>query len=120
LTLQKNRSPTAAGQYNWVSEFGPPKYQRFLSYATGWLCAIGYHTFLASICFMVGTIIQGLIIINNESYVAQAWHGTLLTIAVMAFAIIFNTVVAGKLPLTEGIAVIIHICGLFGVIVPLW
>lgn len=69
---------------------------------------------------MVGTIIQGLIIINNEDYVFAAWHGTLLTIAVMAFAIIFNTVMAGKLPLTEGIAVIIHICGLFGVIIPLW
>jgi choline transport protein len=118
--VERNRSPTAAGQYNWVSEFGPPKYQRFLSYSTGWLCAIGYHTFLASVCFMVGTIIQGLIIINNESYVFQAWHGTLLTIAVMSFAIIFNTVVAGKLPLTEGVAVIIHMCGLFGVIVPLW
>jgi len=38
----------------------------------------------------------------------------------MSFAIIFNTVVAGKLPLTEGIAVIVHICGLFGVIIPLW
>lgn len=32
---------------------------------------------------MVGTIIQGLIIINNEDYVFQAWHGTLLSIAVM-------------------------------------
>lgn len=38
----------------------------------------------------------------------------------MGFAIIFNTVVVGKLPLTEGIAVIIHMCGLFGVIIPLW
>lgn len=120
IDFELNRSPTAAGQYNWVSEFGPPSYQRFLSYSTGWLCAIGYHTFLASVCFMVGTIIQGLIIISNESYVFQAWHGTLLTIAVMSFAIIFNTVVAGKLPLTEGVAVIIHMCGLFAVIIPLW
>lgn len=51
---------------------------------------------------MVGTIIQGLIIINNSDYVPQAWHGTLLTIAVISFAIIFNTFLAGKLPLTEG------------------
>ena len=69
---------------------------------------------------MVGTIIQGLIIINNDDYVPQAWHGTLLTIAVISFAIIFNTFLASKLPLTEGVAVVVHICGLFGVIIPLW
>lgn len=45
---------------------------------------------------------------------------TLLTIAVISFTIIFNTFLAGKLPLTEGVAVIVHICGLFCVIVPLW
>jgi len=69
---------------------------------------------------MVGTIIQGLIITNNDDYIPQAWHGTLLTIAVISFAIFFNTFLAGKLPLTEGVAVIVHICGLFCVIVPLW
>lgn len=69
---------------------------------------------------MVGTIIQGLIIVNNENYVFQSWHGTLLAIAVICFAIIFNTLLAGKLPLTEGVAVIVHICGLFCVIIPLW
>ena len=47
-------------------------------------------------------------------------HGTLLSIAVICFSIIFNTVLAGMLPLTQGFAVVIHICGLLGVIVPLW
>ena len=69
---------------------------------------------------MVGTIIQGLIILNNESYVAEAWHGTLLTIAIICFSIIFNTLLAGRLPVTEGIAVVVHIVGLFAVMIPLW
>ena len=69
---------------------------------------------------MVGTIIQGLIVLNDDSYVYEAWHGTLLTIAVICFSIVFNTLLAGRLPATEGIAVIVHICGLFGVIIPLW
>ncbi|KAK0261593.1 hypothetical protein LTR35_017846 [Friedmanniomyces endolithicus] len=113
-------SPTSAGQYHWVSEFAPPRYQRLLSYFTGWLCAIGWQTFLASVCFLVGTIIQGLIALNDDTYGYERWHGTLLTIAVICFAIVFNTLLAGKLPLTEGFAVIFHICGLFGVIIPLW
>lgn len=69
---------------------------------------------------MVGTVIQGLIVLNDETYVFESWHGTLLTIAIIVFAILFNTILANRLPLTEGVAVIVHICGLFGVIIPLW
>ena len=29
------RSPTAGGQYHWVSEFAPPKIQKLLSYIVG-------------------------------------------------------------------------------------
>lgn len=30
-------SPTAGGQYHWVSEFAPPSIQKGLSYTVGWL-----------------------------------------------------------------------------------
>lgn len=30
-----NRSPTAGGQYHWVSEFAPPRWQKQLSYLSG-------------------------------------------------------------------------------------
>ena len=69
---------------------------------------------------MVGTIIQGLVALNDETYGFQAWHGTLLTIAIISLSIFWNISLAGKLPLTEGVAVIVHICGLFAVIIPLW
>ncbi len=94
-----------------VSEFAPPSCQRFLSYITGWLCFTGWQSGLTAICFISGTIIQGLIVLNNPDYVFQAWHGTLLTIAVCMFAIIFNTVIASKLPLVEGSVVFLHIAG---------
>ena len=69
---------------------------------------------------MVGTIIQGLIVLNNEKYEFQAWHGTLLAIAIISFSIIFNTFLATRLPLIEGIVLIVHMTGLFVVIIPLW
>jgi hypothetical protein len=34
------RAPTSGGQYHWVSEFAPKKYQKFLSYMTGTIFAI--------------------------------------------------------------------------------
>ena len=35
LTFLILRSPTAGGQYHWVSEFSPPWCQKYLSYITG-------------------------------------------------------------------------------------
>ena len=86
----------------------------------GWLSAIGWQVFLAGVAFMVGSIIQGLVALNVESYVWHAWHGTLLTIAIMAFSIVFNTSLAAKLPLMEGTVLVLHLSGLFAIIIPLW
>ncbi|KAJ9652941.1 hypothetical protein H2198_007850 [Neophaeococcomyces mojaviensis] len=113
-------SPTAGGQYHWVSEFAPPKIQKLLSYLTGWLTAIGWQVYLAGVCFMVGTITQGLIALNVQDYVWHNWHGTLLTIAVIVFSIAFNTILAFRLPLIEGIVLFLHIAGFFAIIIPLW
>ncbi len=69
---------------------------------------------------MMGGVIQGLIILNNPSYVSKPWHTTLIAIAVVAFAIVFNTVLAVRLPFIEGMVLVLHICGLFPIIIPLW
>lgn len=69
---------------------------------TGWLSAIGWQVYLAGVCFMVAGLIQALIALNDESYVPQRWHQTLLTIAVISSSIFFNSVLAVRLPLIEG------------------
>lgn len=113
-------APTAGGQYHWVSEFAPKSGQQFLSYVTGWICVLGWQTGITSIAFLTASQIQSLMIINNVSYDFQRWHGTLLVIAISFFAIIFNTYLAKKLPLVEGIILLLHICGFFAILVPLW
>ncbi|OQN95236.1 hypothetical protein B0A48_18628, partial [Cryoendolithus antarcticus] len=87
-------SPTAGGQYHWVSEFAGPSVQKPLSYLVGWLSAVGWQVYLAGVCFMVGGLIQALIALNNESYMPQPWHQTLLTIAIISSSIVFNTLLA--------------------------
>ena len=69
---------------------------------------------------MTGTQIQALIILNNDSYVPQRWHGTLLIIAILLFSALFNTFLAQRLHLVEGCILILHICGFFAIIIPLW
>lgn len=69
---------------------------------------------------MCGSVIQGLIELNVDGYTWHAYHGTLLTIMVIVFSIAFNTVFASKLPLIEAVVLFLHLCGLFGIIIPLW
>jgi hypothetical protein len=103
-----------------VSEFSPAGAQKFLSYITGWLCVLGWQVNIAAGSYLVATQIQGVIALNDASYVAQPWHATLMIIAVAAVAILFNTFFAKKLPLIEGVILIIHVFGFFGVLIPLW
>ena len=94
-------------------------FSNFEANGKGWLLATGWQGSVVGLSFLAGTIIQGLITLNNPNYSPQPWHGTLLVIAVVAFAIIFNTSLAKKLPLVEGIILLIHVVGVFAIVIPL-
>lgn len=80
---------------------------------------MGWQGSIVGLSFAAGTIIEGLIILNNDSYTPKQWHGTLLVIAMVAFAIIFNTTLAKRLPLIENFLLYVHALGLFAVVIPL-
>nr|POE49097.1 choline transport protein [Quercus suber] len=105
---------------DWVSEFAPRSAQKFLSFVTGWLCVLGWQVNIASGSYLVALQLQGIIILNDANYSPQPWHATLMIIAVAIIAICFNTFFAKKLPLIEGLILIIHIFGFFGILIPLW
>ncbi|KAK5123749.1 hypothetical protein LTR85_002385 [Meristemomyces frigidus] len=96
-------------QYRWVSEFAPREFQKILSYIV-----------VAGTAFLSGTYIQGLLVLNYEWYVYERYHGTLFVIAVALFALLFNTFLAKNLALVEGLILVLHIFGFFGIEVPLW
>jgi choline transport protein len=113
-------APTAGGQYHWVSEFAPKSIQRYASYLVGWLCVLGWQTGSASSAFLAGEEILGLAILNNPDYVYKPWHLTLVVIAVTFICAFFNTFLARKLPLIEGIVLVLHILGFFAILIPMW
>ncbi|WPH02746.1 putative amino-acid permease [Acrodontium crateriforme] len=114
-------APTTGGQYHWVSEFAPRKYQQFLSYVVGWLGVLGWQTLVASIAFQAGTEIQGLLVLNyGDAYTFERWHGTLLVWFIVLFSAVFNTLLATRLHLVEGAILVVHIFGFFVILVPLW
>ncbi|KAM0721382.1 hypothetical protein Q7P37_002306 [Cladosporium fusiforme] len=113
-------APTTGGQYHWVSEFGPASAQKQLSYIVGWLCLLGWQVGNTAIGYLCGTILQGMVALNNPSYVPTNWHAVLIIWAVLTFSLVFNTFLAARLPLLEGVVLVIHVCGFFAILIVLW
>ncbi|KAE9987052.1 hypothetical protein EG328_003834 [Venturia inaequalis] len=113
-------APTSGGQYHWVSEFAPKSSQRYLSYMVGWTGALGWQAGTASAAYIMGSMIQGLIVLWDETYVPTRWQGTLLTIAMVLAMTFFNTYGARHLPLLEGVVLCLHVFGFFAILIPLW
>jgi amino acid transporter len=85
----------------------------------GWLCALGWQTALVASSFLAGTIIQSLLILNHPTtYNPKPFHGTLFCIMFVFIGVLFNTFLARKLPLVEGILVISHMLGIV-ILIPL-
>jgi choline transport protein len=59
-------------------------------------------------------------VLGSPGYVIQGWHQTLLTICIVVCCASFNIFAAARLPLTEGIVLVLHVAGVFVVVIPLW
>ena len=81
---------------------------------------LGWQAGSAAGCYLAGTEIQGLIVLNHPHYVPQRWHGSLIAIALVFFSLFINTVLARNLPSIEGVILILHIFGFIAILVPLW
>ena len=112
-------APTAGGQYHWVSLLAPASSRKFFTYTTGWVTVLGWQALIASICFVCGTLIQGLVGLQNPDYEGKAWQNMLMYWSVAAFAVFFNTVTSRALARFEGVILFVHLFGFFAVFVPL-
>lgn len=75
----------------------------------GWLCVLGWQAVLAGTTFFAVTLLQGLIALNNlESYAPAPFHTTLLIVAVCGFSVVFNTLLAKRLPLIESLLLVLQ------------
>ncbi|PGH00164.1 hypothetical protein AJ80_09217 [Polytolypa hystricis UAMH7299] len=120
LAEMASMAPISGGQYHWVSEFASPKYQKALSYVTGWMSVLAWQAGAASGSFLTGTIIQGLISVNNPSYQPKDWESTLFVFAMVAIIYICNMWAAQGLPMIQNLLVVIHIFGFMAIISVFW
>lgn len=67
-----------------------------------------------------GQQIEALLVLANQDYQIKTWQTALLAWAVVALAILFNTFLYRKLPIIEGLMMLMHVFGFFAFIVVLW
>jgi choline transport protein len=63
----------------------------------------------AQVCFLEGTILQGLIILNVDDYVPKQWHGTVLAWAILALPLFANVFARRILAPLEVLGGLLHI-----------
>ncbi|KAF2969819.1 hypothetical protein GQX73_g3785 [Xylaria multiplex] len=73
-------------------------------------CSIGY---------LVATTLQGIVVLAHPSYIPRSWHTVLIIWVTMLFAVVINSTTGRVLAKFEGILLILHLAGFFGVLVPL-
>jgi len=94
-----------------IARFSHPQYQKPTSYLVGWLCALGWQTAMPTVAYATSLQVLALIATCEPDYVAEGWHGALLTIAFVLLAISINLFAINKMPLIQGLVVMAHISG---------
>ena len=90
---------------------------RLIDPSLGCFSVISWQSIVALDCWLVGLIIQGLIVINNSTYTATSWQATLLIFASVLGIACFNIFGAKHLPYAEGVFVTAHVLAFFPVII---
>lgn len=111
LAEMSSIAPTSGGQYHWVSEFAPPKHQRFLSYVSGWMATLSWQASTAGGTFILATMIQGMAVTYHPSYVPKPWHPTLIVFALSLFEGALNIFALKYLPMMQQVLAFPHAIG---------
>lgn len=112
-------APIAGGQYYWVYQLAPLRWKKLSSYLIGWLNTLAWIATIATETIFLGTIIEGLIILERPGFATERWHNTLWAWAVVAVAIFVNVVVPNVLPRLEIGILVIHLTSFVAIIVTL-
>jgi choline transport protein len=85
-------TPVVGAQYRWTALYAPPRLMSpaFWGLLQGWITVFGWIATVATPAFLIGTQIEGLLILNDSTYLPEGWHGTLFAWAVLAIPVLCN------------------------------
>jgi len=85
-----------------------------------WTSTMAWQAGNALGVFLVGTLIQSIISINNPDYSFPHWHATLLVLLTLGIAYAGNVYGSKILPYWQNAVFAIHLMAYFGFIIPIW
>ena len=85
----------------------------------GWVTSFARLSVASSAAYVAATEIQGLLVLNIESYIFHPWHGTVLYWGVILIAVLVNVLGIRFFPHIETFAFIHHVCFFFVFLIPL-
>ncbi|KAF2236782.1 amino acid transporter [Viridothelium virens] len=112
-------APTAGAQYHWVSLLAPVRFATIFSWVAGWITVFARMSLYASASFIVAQLIQGIAVLNHDSYEPAAWQGTLIYWTILLITTTVNILGIRKFPHIETIAFVFFVAAFFVVLVPL-
>ncbi|KAI3395644.1 hypothetical protein diail_1009 [Diaporthe ilicicola] len=120
LAEMSSMSPTAGGQYHWVSEFAPAGWQKQASYASGWMSSLGWIASLAGGVYVCADLVSVCVSIVHPDLVLTSWQIFLILLALFLLTIVFNTLGTRVLPTLEVVSLIGHTIGFVVFVGVLW
>ncbi|KAI1105608.1 putative GABA transporter [Jackrogersella minutella] len=112
-------APTAGGQYYWVAMMAPESCANFFTYLTAWLTTLAWQAIAITTTYLITTTLQGVVALARPSYIPLPWHTLLIMWAAIALAVLVNSTTGRFLARLEGLILILHLVGFFGILVPL-
>jgi choline transport protein len=84
------------------------------------MSTLSWQAGTAGASFILGVLIQAVIVAYNPSYVPKRWQGTLFVFLAAAIQGVVNTLLAAQLPRIQKIMVVPHALGWIAVVAVLW
>lgn len=97
----------------------PKRVSNFLCYQTAWLTTLAWQAISCMVGYLIATLLQGIIALARPTYVPVDWHTVLLIWAFGLLAAALNCTNSRLLASLEGLILILHLAGFFGVLIPM-
>ncbi|TID23547.1 hypothetical protein E6O75_ATG03183 [Venturia nashicola] len=91
-----------------------------LAEMASWMSTLSWQAGTAGSAFIMGSLIQAVVVAYNPSYAPTRWQGTLFVFAFSAFQGLVNTFLAAQLPRIQKLMVVPHALGWIAVVAVLW
>lgn len=112
-------TPLAGAQYHWTAVLAPPRVQAFSTWIQGWITLFGWQASTTSICYLVASQIQAMVLLNDSSYVPKQWQGTLIMWVIILGSGLINIYGIKIMPALQMMGGILHITLFVAIVVPI-